>query len=332
MHGTPSRFAVLLFLAASGIGGCRSGPPVTAASGEPSSACAITLGGRIHCWYRNDKLWVPGVADATMLAVHRDRGCAIRTGGVVTCWRIDMSELEKLTTEDVKLDAPTRIVVTQGLACALVAGGAVTCFKTIRGLSEPIHPERALGLDDAVDLGVHSQYAYALRRGGAIVRLSVDGGSTPKPDATIPGAVQIVVGESYHCTRTDAGVVWCGGSNWMGALGDGALDAFDYHAPRPVASLAPVVEIAGGSAHVCARHVGGDVSCWGSNQFGQVGVASSGLSDARPTPERVLGVTAVALVATTIGTCAITTKRDLVCWGSNSGWEARPHRMQLSAP
>ncbi len=327
VHGTPSRFAVLLFLAAAAVtGGCRPDPPVTAAAGERTSACAIALGGRIHCWDAGRRFWVPGITDATTLAVHETHGCAIRAGGMVTCWRFKMSGLEPLATEDVKLDAPTRIVMTQGLACALVAGGGVSCFNTEVGVgrNSVYTPERTPGLDDAVDLAVHYQYVFALRRGGAVVRLPL--GEHPRPVATIPGAVQIAAGDLYGCARTDAGAVWCWGLNWMGTLGDGTLDQSPR---RTVVSLAPAVEIAGGSAHVCARHVGGGVSCWGSNQFGQIGVRSSGLSDARPTPVRVPGVTAEALVATDAGTCAITTKHELVCWGNES---SGPGRMRLSDP
>ena len=275
---------------------------------------------------------MPGITDATRLAVHDERGCAIRAGGVVTCWRFDVSGVEAPATEDVKLDAPTRIVMTRGLACALVAGGGVSCFNTEvdLGRHSVYTPERTPGLDDAVDLAVHSQHAFALRRGGAIVRLSLDKDPTPpESHVTIPGAVQLTIGEGYGCARTDAGAVWCWGSNWMGALGDGTLEDHD---PRRVVSLAPALEIAGGSAHVCARQVGGAVSCWGSNQFGQVGVRSSGLSDARRTPVRVAGVTAEALVATDAGTCAITTKHELVCWGSDNGESSGPSSMRLSAP
>ena len=275
---------------------------------------------------------MPGITDATTLSVHDERGCAIRAGGVATCWRFDVSGVEAPATADVKLDAPTRIVVTRGLACALVAGGGVSCFNTEAdvGRDSVYTPRRMPGLDDAVDLAVHSDYAFALRRGGAVVRLSL--GKYPTPPAshvTVPGAVQLTIGEGYGCARTDAGVVWCWGSNWMGALGDGTLED---HAARPVVPLAPALEIAGGSAHVCARHAGGSVSCWGSNQFGQVGVRSSGLSDARPTPVRVPGVTAEALVATDAGTCAITTKHELVCWGSDNGEASGPSRMRLSEP
>ena len=329
VHGTASRFAVLLFLAAiaaGAAGGCQPGPPVTAASGELMSACAITLGGRIHCWYAGRKFWVHGIIDATTLAVHETRGCAIRAGGLVTCWRFDISGLEALATKDVKLDAPTRIAMTDRLACAMVAGG-VSCFNTEAGVARNsvYAPERSPGLDDAVDLAAGLENAFALRRGGAVVQLPL--GEHPRPDATIPAAVQIAAGDLYGCARTEAGAVWCWGSNWMGALGDGTLED---HGPRRVVSLPPAVEIAGGRAHACARHVGGDVSCWGSNQFGQIGVRSSGLSDARRTPVRVPGVTAEALVATDEGTCAITTKHELVCWGN--GEASGPSRMRLSAP
>jgi len=138
------------------------------------------------------------------------------------------------------------------MACALVAGGGVSCFHTEAGVARHsvYTPERTPGLDDAVDVGVYYQYAFALRRGGAVVRLSLDKSPTPpKSHVSIPGAVQITVGEGYGCARTEAGAVWCWGSNWMGALGDGTLEDHD---PRPVV-LPPAAEIAGGGARTCAR-------------------------------------------------------------------------------
>lgn len=63
----------------------------------------------------------------------------------------------------------------------------------------------------------------------------------------------------------------------------------------PAAAAPPViVQVAAGDAHTCALDDGGQVWCWGDNQYGQLG---DGSQTDRLTPVAVAGLSGVEAVA-----------------------------------
>ena len=81
--------------------------------------------------------------------------------------------------------------------------------------------------------------------------------------------------------------------------------------------------------HACVR-IGGTLSCWGANVFGEVG---DGSTDNKASPVLIFdGKTdattlALGMHSVAVGsrhTCAITVKGDVMCWGAN-------HRYQLGS-
>lgn len=95
---------------------------------------------------------------------------------------------------------------------------------------------------------------------------------------------------------------------------DGAVDTWVQPPPAPI-------EVAVGSAHVCARIDDGSVACWGSNAKGQLGIGatpSGGPADLHPTPESLGAVGKMsALHAAWSQTCARTQEGNWRCWGHN---------------
>src|SRR5262249_3374190 len=76
-----------------------------------------------------------------------------------------------------------------------------------------------------------------------------------------------------------------------------------------------VSSVALGDAHACAVTVTGALWCWGSNNSGELGVASPSVST---TPVLVPAVARVRKVGAGGGhTCAIKEGGELVCWGAN---------------
>ncbi|MBW8769877.1 MAG: hypothetical protein JF589_08985 [Gemmatimonadetes bacterium] len=85
------------------------------------------------------------------------------------------------------------------------------------------------------------------------------------------------------------------------------------------ASCAPgrIVSVGAGTDFACVLYEGGDVRCWGRNDFGQLG---RGTSDtlAHPEVERVdLSGRAVALSVGRDHACALTKKGEVFCWGDD---------------
>jgi hypothetical protein len=319
--------AVLVTGAAAALGpGCGSNcatraldVPVAAAAGESQrTACAIVQNGRVHCWYKLSAFWVPGLDDALSTATAEQKGCAVRRARGVACWNTSLdSRGERVVVWHVPVDGASRVAATQHAACALLRDGSVTCWDTDVLVDEAMQPKHRTDLSDAVLLTANVDRFFALRRGGAVVSFAADPKyGPPLGVATVPEATQIVAGDDTWCALTRGGEVECWGSNWMGALGNGSAAPDGVSSPTPVFGLSGVVEIAGGRSHTCARHADGSVDCWGSNQYGQIGVDSTGLSDARPRPTRVPYVTAASLAG---GSCVLTPEQRLVCWGWNRG-------------
>jgi len=81
-----------------------------------------------------------------------------------------------------------------------------------------------------------------------------------------------------------------------------------------------------GGDHSCALKTNGNAYCWGSNQYGQLGIArfdtTCGTATTRfrcaTTPQQVQpGVSFASISSGARHTCAITTAREAYCWGAN---------------
>src|ERR1044071_3172995 len=74
--------------------------------------------------------------------------------------------------------------------------------------------------------------------------------------------------------------------------------------------------VAAGAQHTCARRTDGTIWCWGRNDFGQVGDAST--TD-RASPVQVSGVlAAIDVHAGDLHSCAVLDVGTVRCWGRNA--------------
>ena len=143
--------------------------------------------------------------------------------------------------------------------------------------------------------------------------------STPSVDAPAGPRGTVVGGLSFSCVWREDGEARCWGSNESGQLG-AAPDGIEHPVAASIPGLGPVAQIAAGDAHVCALHTDGGVSCWGSNEYAELGHAASltGL------PRRVPGVDdAVRIAAGITTTCAVRADSTLWCWGGGTA-EPKP--------
>lgn len=127
--------------------------------------------------------------------------------------------------------------------------------------------------------------------------------------------VTVAAGETHTCLLTGDGAVWCWGANSYGQLGDGTRTS--RRAPVPVIGLTSGVKvIAVGGHHTCALTAGGEVLCWGRNNYGQLGDGTAYLRT-QPVPVRFLAQ-ANSVTAGYAHTCASRNDGTAMCWGSNT--------------
>jgi alpha-tubulin suppressor-like RCC1 family protein len=94
----------------------------------------------------------------------------------------------------------------------------------------------------------------------------------------------------------------------------------------PLGSLGHPVALAAGGDHTCALLEGGQIKCWGSNAFGElgIGVNETGWGDQPgemgnnlPIVDLGSGRTALAVSAGETHTCALLDTHQVKCWGGN---------------
>jgi len=125
----------------------------------------------------------------------------------------------------------------------------------------------------------------------------------------------MAVGETHACATLLAGGAVCWGTNATGELGNGNTGA-GYSGPGNVVLSAPVRAWAAGRSHTCALTDQGEVWCWGSHAYGQLGVGMAlGASNASWIPVKIPDFQAVALAAIDDRTCAVRTDGAVLCWG-----------------
>jgi alpha-tubulin suppressor-like RCC1 family protein len=151
--------------------------------------------------------------------------------------------------------------------------------------------------------------------GGGIVG-TLGRGDRPETDPVprpVPGLAKVakIFGGGYTmCAVLEDRTVTC----W------GADQSQNPYGARPgdrftVEGLGSVVDLAVATSHTCALVDGGDLECFGSNYFGELG---DGTTNNAKKPVRVAKVHGVKAVATGAElTCAIVADGSVVCWGLN---------------
>lgn len=160
------------------------------------------------------------------------------------------------------------------------------------------------------------------------------GSKLPAIDLGAGTAVEYALGSAHSCARLDTGAVKCWGTNGSGQLGVGDklprgsapnqmgnnLPAVDFGAGRAA------LQIVAGHSHSCARLDSGQVTCWGYNNYGQLGLGNTtprgglagdmgaGLAFVDLGPGR----TAVHIGAGQNHTCAALDDGSVKCWGYGS--------------
>ena len=130
---------------------------------------------------------------------------------------------------------------------------------------------------------------------------------------SLQGRTAVAVGAagSHTCALTDDGLVHCWGDSEFGQAGEG--DGLAYQGlPEIIPSTQSFAYMAAGFQHSCAIDTDGQTYCWGSNQFGQLGIVAD--EERHPSPLALDHAgQALDVIITNGGTCVLDADRSLSC-------------------
>jgi alpha-tubulin suppressor-like RCC1 family protein len=306
-----------------------------------------------------------GVADAVDISVGQHHVCVARRGGTVSCW--GYNELRQLgdgttnnspTAKDVvALTDVTHVAVGYAHSCALKKDATVQCWGDNKsgqlgdGSVVPrSQPAPVMGLADVTQIASAEGTTCALLKSGEVscwgkndVGQAGQGTMGQPPPASVPvpakvaglaGVTMIAAGsQADHFCALVGTEVRCWGAGGNGQLGN----AKSQDGPVPVTALGinDAAGVATGGRHTCAWRKNGSVTCWGRNDWRQLGLGDSATSDDVSSPVPVNGLTDVKMVAGGRShTCALSTDGGHIsCWGTNvSGALGRGTKITSALP
>jgi alpha-tubulin suppressor-like RCC1 family protein len=152
----------------------------------------------------------------------------------------------------------------------------------------------------------------------------------------LTGVDKVVTGYAHACALMKDRTVKCWGSNGYGQLGLGTKDTQPHPLPETVPGLSNITSLAAGggdTSHMCAVAGGGNIWCWGANDYGQLGVGTYGSTAGRLSPTQVCWTgsistsscnvltSATSVAAGDFHTCVRLLSGAVVCFGSNGSGE-----------
>jgi len=148
----------------------------------------------------------------------------------------------------------------------------------------------------------------------------------PSGAGPLTGIRLVVAGERHTCALRSDTTVLCWGRNDKGQLGDGTTT--DSLTPVAVVdvggagTLSGVTHLSAGAKHTCAVRSDGTVVCWGLNDKGQLGDATT-TDHASPVVVVDVSGTGTLGMIRHVGlgsqhSCAVSNVDQVLCWGSNN--------------
>jgi alpha-tubulin suppressor-like RCC1 family protein len=340
--------AVLVVSSLVALGCSRSeSPAATPIALQKFASCAVAPGGTVACWGGGEvePAVVPDVAGATSVSAGNNHVCALVEGGAVTCWGHNGHGQLGDGTVTMHSDEPVDVVGLTGAValasgpartCALLSSGRIKCWgsNVLGGLGDGTNigsaePVEVVGIADATAIAGGGVHSCAVVGGGNVQcwgnndngQLG-DGTKTHRSEPVavrgISGATAVATGSRHSCAVVEGGAVKCWGNNVVGQLGRKATRDHDP-VPSNVKGAAGASVLAAARDHTCAIVDGGEVQCWGANEWGQLGNGRSSFSEL---PNPVVGVTgATALSVHEFHSCAFIAGGSVKCWGNNSNGE-----------
>ncbi|MGB2276095.1 MAG: putative Ig domain-containing protein, partial [Candidatus Poseidoniaceae archaeon] len=256
---------------------------------------------------------VASIAYPSTVEVSNDRAMTTvtptNTGGAVTSWEIDPSLPSSLSfgsTNGSIWGTPTGLLANATYTVyANNSGGSSSATFTL-GLNWTLTPSAEgayITRNSSIGSDITFQYYNASRASFVYANTKMSAGR-------------------YHtCAILDDGDLKCWGKDADGQVGDSSSTYNSWSPSTTVTLYGDAVAVSGGRSHTCALLDGGDVKCWGDDQYGQLGDGAT-LADRTTPPYSAInlgtGRTAVAISAGGYHTCALLDNGDVKCWGRDN--------------
>ncbi|MBM4373804.1 MAG: hypothetical protein FJ095_01875 [Deltaproteobacteria bacterium] len=164
----------------------------------------------------------------------------------------------------------------------------------------------------------------------------------PQQVQGVSNVKQVAAGHNVACALTNAGEVFCWGSNRRGKVGTGSEGSHDTAATQ-VANVANATQIAVQAGGGCARLDNGTVKCWGRNARGNLGSCCGPQTLQVQNMNDAVSVAAMTGAARQGPRCALRMNGQVACWGDpargqlGGGFDFRgevqnPSTVSLSGP
>lgn len=265
---------------------------------EIANLPVVSAGYYTTCVLRSDRSVdcfgaTPG--DGTVLVPHKD-AFQLRAPGQAI--KVDLSESS-----------------TEFAACVINNDGSasVSCWtKSLNGAK----PFDIPGVTGATDIAVAANDACAVVANGGVECWHM---YSPAPTLRqdVGSAKAIAAGYDHYCVIKTDNSVACWGKNGSGQLGVSAGVGTSNDMPATVVPGIQAKWISAGFYHTCAADTAGNVACWGSNNYGQLGNGTKNITP-NPTPQYVSGLDGVTLVSAGYQfSCAVRWNHAVLCWGEN---------------
>ncbi|MDI1476821.1 DUF4215 domain-containing protein [Polyangium sp. y55x31] len=332
-------------------------PPVKRVSLGAVFGCALLAGQGVKCWGSNlfGKLGrgtgfqdhvgdQPGEMNTlgpidlgtdvpiVDVAAGTSHACVLFEDGAVKCWGQNYGGALGLGDEENRGDEPgemgvnlppvdlgpgrsvARVAVGMNVTCVVIVDGSLECWgNNNRG---------QLGLEDTDARGGHDEKELADKP--PIVNLGVG-----------VQVVDVTLGMYHGCALLRDGAIKCWGENRKGQLGLGdTVDRGDNPGEMgnhlgfvDLGEGRRAVDVEAGDEHTCALLDDGSVKCWGSNQYGRLGLGiedtlhqgdqKTEMGNSLPSVGLGTGAKAVALAVGGGHTCVLLQDGRVKCWGRN---------------
>ncbi len=315
-----------------------AGPACTTAScaiaigAGPNHTCAVLGDHTLKCWGDNSHgelgtgsvvgttvtpsvstkvVAVAGLTDVAAMAGGGEPGapgtaftCVMSTTGAVRCWGSNgygqlggaTDAAVSVTPNAVPLDASaSNVDLGSRHGCVVDTTGALRCW---------------------------GDNTYGVRGNPALSAIALP---------TDAGASSVSAGFFSTCVATKSGEAVCFGNN-----GNGQVNPYSAAASTPpsiVDAGAPVSAVSAGQLFVCAAQ-DASVSCWGTNQMGQLGRSGALALNLPASVQFTAGIAPVSVQAGVNHACAIMADRGVTCWGANGRGQSADFsgKTQINSP